>query len=68
MDLVVDHVAGNDCVDRWDVDDGAGTDIALAHFDDPELVPFQLECQPVERSREPTVGLATRSPNIAAHC
>ena len=43
MNLVVDHVARHDRVDRGDVRDGAGTDITLAHFDDPQLVPFQLE-------------------------
>ena len=31
------------------MDDSAGPDIALAHFDDAKLVAFQLEGQAVER-------------------
>ena len=39
------------CVEVRDVDDGAGPDVALADFDDLQLVSFQLDCQSVERLR-----------------
>ena len=41
MNLVVNDVACDNRVDRRDVNDGTGTDIALAHFDDAQLVAFQ---------------------------
>jgi hypothetical protein len=41
--LVVNHVPGDDGVDRRDVDDRAGSDITLAQFHNPKLGPFEVK-------------------------
>jgi hypothetical protein len=48
MDLVVDHITGDDRIEVGDVQDRAGPDVTLADFDDLQLVSFELDCQSIE--------------------
>jgi hypothetical protein len=56
VDLIVSDVAGNDGIERRDVEHGAWRDIALADLDHTQFVPFQVYDVTIERDgREVTV-------------
>jgi hypothetical protein len=42
VDLIVSDFAGNDGIERWDVEHGARRDVALADLNDAQFVPFKI--------------------------
>lgn len=51
MDPIVSDVAGDDGIERWDVEHGARCDIALADLNHSQFVPFKIYDVTIEPRR-----------------